>query len=431
MHDTSIIEIDLTAVAHNMSVLRRIVGPECAICPIVKADAYGLGVVRIAKCLFQQHAGGGADMIAVYTARQAAELFNAAVMGPVLVLMPVREIGRADELYRALICGRLHLSAHDAIHLDDLIRLSDRYAVTIPLHLEIDTGMSRGGCNLADAPAALRRIHSSPRLRLAGIYTHFASAEADEELTDRQDRLFTELLTEQADFIPADCLIHAANTFATIRDRKYHKSMVRIGQAWAGYGPEGLQGGRVIAEAQDLQPAVTWASELVHIKKIPKSTPVGYGSVWTAPRDSVVGLIPLGYADGYPLSLSGRDGESVGGQVAVLQEHPTGTVRRYAPVIGAVNMDQITIDLTDIESGALSGGAPGGLRVGTPVELITPDRGSPNHLPKLAQTARTSPYEILCRLNPRIRRVYHRAAASVEILAASPSAAARPAVAAG
>ncbi len=422
MRDASVIEVDLSAVAHNMGVLRRIVGSACALCPIVKADGYGLGAVRIARCLLDPSSGGGADMLAVYTPDQAAELVLAAIGGPVLVLMPVREIGRADDLYRSLICGRLHLSVHDGAHLDDLVRLTERYAVAIPVHLEVDTGMSRGGCDLAEAPDLLNRIDVNPRLQLAGIYTHFADSHGDEELTDRQDAEFERLIKQQASLIPRDCIVHAANTCATIRDRKYHKSMVRVGQAWAGYGPECISSGRIIAESEHLQPSVTWSSSIVQLKTIEEGTTVGYGSTWTAKRQSLIGLIPTGYADGYPHALSGSDGRAASAKVGVILDTPGGCTREYAPVVGAVNMDQITIDLTDVVGGTAGGDAR--LGVGTPIELITPDRDAPNHLVALAAMARTNPYEILCRLNPRIRRVYHQAAATVEVFSPSCAAAA-------
>jgi alanine racemase len=414
MYDTSVLEIDLSAVAHNMRLLRRIVGPRCGICPVVKADAYGLGAVRIARRLLQ----AGADMLAVYTARQAAELVRAAVGGDLLVLMPLRTVGRADGLYRALVCGRLHLAVHDADHLEDLIRLSERYAVHIPVHLEIDTGMSRGGCGLGEASAVLERIAGHPRLRLAGLYTHFASAEMDERQTALQEERFEEVLREHEGLIPPGCVIHAANTCATLRDPRHHRTMVRIGAAWAGYGVELIQGGRFIPEATSLQPAVTWSSRVTQIKAIEAGTTVGYGARWTAPRPSLIGLVPVGYADGYPYALSGN-GRAVGGSVAVLLDRPGRCIRAYAPVVGAVNMDQITIDLTDLAEGIDDTGQPG---VGTPVELISPDREAPNHLVTLAEAAGTIPYELLCRLNPKIRRVYHESPAAVDVFA-SPAAA--------
>jgi alanine racemase len=242
---------------------------------------------------------------------------------------------------------------------------------------------------------------------LAGVFTHFASADANLEFTNRQLATFDRLLTEQAEHIPADCRVHAANSFAALRHPRFHKSMVRIGLAWAGYGVEWMQGGEVIAEAENLRPIVTWKSRLVQIKKVKEGVSVGYGSRWTARRPTTLGLVPVGYADGYPIGLGSRDDNPKGACVAVMDrasdglEH--GGVLGYAPLVGSVNMDQISIDLTDVVSRSGKGLNVG---VGSIVELISPDIKAPNHLPVLAEMAQTIPHEMLTRLNPRIKRQY-------------------------
>jgi alanine racemase len=414
MHETSTIEIDLAAIGRNLRLLRQIVGPDVKICPMVKADAYGLGAARISKTLL----AAGADMLAVYTPAQAIELFHKAIGVPVLVLTPVREVGRDDDLYRGFICGRLHLSVHDEDQLSDLIRLAERFGAALPVHLEIDTGMSRGGCSVADGPRLLARIAAHPRLKLAGLFTHFASAEHDVEFTDEQHAQFNRLIEEHANLIPNDCLVHAANSFATMRAPRFHRSMVRIGLAWAGYCLEEMSGGEVVVEGEGLRPAITWASRIIQIKRIAAGTPVGYGSRWRAARDSVIGVVPVGYADGYPVGagaaheewprhLSKDDGSA---QVGITLD--SGFVH-YAPVIGAVNMDQITIDLTGIADSHEAE-----LRIGTRVELISPDPAAPNHLPRLAERCGTFSHEMICRLNPRLRRIYKTIAAA-EIRAAA------------
>ncbi len=420
MPDTTVIDIDLSAIVHNMAVLRRLVGADCSVCPVVKADAYGLGAVRVARALNQ----GGAAMFAVYTPEQAGELLAAAVSGWILVMMPVREIGRADDAYRGLICGRVHLAAHDPGHVTDLIRLSESYAVTIPVHLEVDTGMSRGGCNLDDAPEVLRRIARAPRIRLAGIFTQFACAESDAATTREQDDRFERLLADASDAIPPDCIVHAANTCAMLRDPRYHKSMVRVGQAWAGYGPTVLRDGDAIDGADALRPVLTLSSRIVHVKTVEKDATVGYGATWTARRKTVIGLVPVGYADGYPLALSNpapasqpaRSGRTsrTPAQVAVLVDTPDGTVRAHAPVIGRVSMDQLTVDLTNL--GGRGQTLTRQVRPGNVVELISPERAAPNHVVRLAEIAGTNPYELLCGLSTRVRRVYHhQSAAQIEV----------------
>lgn len=403
MSDSSVIEIDLPAIGRNMRLLREVVGSDCRLCPMVKADGYGLGAVRISRTLV----AAGADMLAVYTPGQATELFQAALGVPILVLMPVREVSRVDELYRGFICGKLHLTVHDEDQLRQLIHLAERFGAAIPLHLEVDTGMSRGGCSVSDAPKLLQRIATHPRLKLAGLFTHFASAEADTSFTDEQHTAFEELIASNEQHIPDDCLIHAANTFTTFRHERFHHSMVRVGLAWAGYCTEEMAGPELLAKGEELEPTITWASSIVQIKSIPAKTPVGYGSKWRAKRDSVIGLIPVGYADGYPVTAGTpkrRPGQhTTGASVGVLAEGMNTSAVQYAPVIGAVNMDQITVDLTDIVDAL---GDARELKVGTRIELISSDPDAPNHLPRLARSCGTFAHEMICRLNPRLRRVY-------------------------
>ena len=402
MRETSLLEINLAAVSQNLRLLKRIVGDACRLCPIVKADAYGLGAPRIARTLI----GAGADMLAVYDPAEATELLKRAITAPILILMPVREIDRLDEIYRSLICRRLHLTVHDEAHLDDLIAVAERFGAAIPVHLEVDTGMSRGGCDAEGAPALIERIRRHPRLQLAGLYTHFAHAESDLEFTDRQFRQFNEIVDHANEFIPEDCLIHCASTFATLRAQRYHRSMIRIGLAWAGYGLEMIEGGEIIIEGEKLQPAVVWKSHLVQVRRVPKGRTIGYSATWTAPRDTVMGVVPVGYADGYPMNLGASDTKlarnTPGGMVRLRVETGGGTELCDAPVVGAVNMDQITIDLTD----AVARFGRDAVDVGSTIELISDDRAAPNHLPALAERGGTFAHEMLCRLNPRLKREY-------------------------
>ncbi|MHC4447566.1 MAG: alanine racemase, partial [Planctomycetota bacterium] len=339
MSQTSVIRIDLTALGHNMRVLRRIVGPSCALCPLVKADAYGLGAVPIARHL----AACGADMLAVYTAAQAVELAAASIQCPILVLMPVRDHRTLRDLAPGFAEHRFHLTVHDPGQLEALRLGAGGLGVEIPVHLELDTGMSRGGCTSEVFPRLLRRVGECPALRLAGVFTHFANAERDVAATDRQMDQLDRLLARDAALVPPGCLIHAANSSATLRDRRYHKSLVRVGLAWAGYVTERLNGS-AIHGARDLCPILTWQSWIVGIKTIAAGTPVGYGSTWTATRSTRIGLVPVGYADGYPIGV-GAGAAPKPARVGVFVGDGDGGQPQYAPVIGSVNMDQITVDL--------------------------------------------------------------------------------------
>jgi alanine racemase len=177
--------------------------------------------------------------------------------------------------------------------------------------------------------------------------------------------------------------------------------MVRFGLAWAGYGYEDLDVAGRIEGSTDLRPAISWSSGIVHVKRIAPGDGVGYGSTWIAKRPTVVGLVPVGYADGFPVDRGGA-----AGRVVLLPRDLRDGRRLEAPVIGAVSMDQITIDLTDAiaAAGVASSRLDSVLEWG--VELIGTDPDSPTHLPTIAARAGMLPHELLCRLGARIPRVH-------------------------
>lgn len=398
MQDTSTIDIDLAAIDHNMSVIRRVVGDRCALCPIVKADAYGLGVSRVARRLV----AAGAEMLAVYSLRQAIET-AAAVNGatPILVLMPVTDIAREDELVRLMLGGQLHLVVHDEANLAALEACAQSIGVTLPVHLEIDVGMSRGGARPDEAARILQAIHDGGRLSLRGIFAHFSHSRCDAAITARQLEAYDAVVTANRRLIPDDVIEHVASTYALARSTRYHRTMVRFGLAWMGYGLEELDAPGAIMAPGDLRPVVRWSSQIVQAKEVPAGTAVGYGARWTAPRRSTIALVPVGYADGYPTLR----GAAADGTLWVRLHAPNGAAVD-APVVGAVNMDQITVDVTGFHEGDPRAW------IGCSVELVSRDSGSRAHLPRVADAAGLIVHETLTRLNPRIARTVSTAASA-------------------
>jgi len=291
----------------------------------------------------------------------------------------------------------------------------------------------------------LRRLSGLSPLRLAGLFTHFSDPVGDPARTMEQLQAFDELVASAGDAVPGHCIQHVASTAALLRHRRFHRAMVRFGLAWAGYGDDELEGSMQdpmaawgpsgglglggpdslhahsahahplhasSLDASRLEPCLTWSSRLVQVREVDAGTPVGYGSRWTARRRSILGLVPVGYGDGLPRALPSVDSGRPAGPssltpaaatVAVRGEAPRGHAlprRAFAPIVGVVNMDQITIDLTD----AVASGVP--VAVGTRVELISPDPRLPNHLPRLAAAAGTIPHELLCRISAHARRSY-------------------------
>ncbi len=423
MSGTSVIEVDLTALERNLAVVRGVLSRGLdddsgssatppGVCAVLKADGYGLGAVRLAKRLSAPKATRAVEMIAVYTPDEARELVEAAIPTPILVLMPVAGFDRHDPLYHALSKGQIHLTVHDRDNLDAIARTAEHLGATLPVHLKIDTGMSRGGAPPRQAGGLLGKIAEHPRLRLAGVFTHFASADSSAEMTRDQALSFVNVLRLNEARLPADCLIHEANSFATFRSAALHADMVRIGLALLGYSAEAMADDDRFEfrdAARQLTPVMRWTSTVVQTKLVAPGTPVGYGSVWTAPRrsrsshdgDTRLAIVPVGYADGYPVALSSdRGGDASldperGARVGF--EISTG-IRAYAPVVGRVSMDQIIIDVTDLPERTTG--------VGATVEIVGSNPGAPNHLPALAKIAGTITHELLCRMSPRIERRY-------------------------
>jgi alanine racemase len=295
------------------------------------------------------------------------------------------------------------------------------YGAQVPIHLSLDTGMSRGGLSVDQFSAILRRLPRLRHVRLAGIWTHFAAAEADPGFTREQFTRFADAIEQNRQRIPRGVLLHAAATHAALAHNDYHLDMTRIGLGLFGYAP-GLDPAACGFD-QPLEPIIRWRSRLIHVRKYSAGATVGYNCTTRLARDSFLGLVPVGYADGIPLSASGR---------GFVQVAPRGSASRpgaqpiTAPILGRVNMDQVIVDLTP---GAIAGERPMGrdsaadapsaplAQVGDLVDIISPDPSSPCSLPNLARAAGTSCYELLCRISPRVPRLYRNAAPSAAVVA--------------
>lgn len=462
---TSRLEIDLSAVDRNLGVVRTVTGGDgakggrAAVCAVLKQDGYGLGASRLARRLV----GSGIEMIAVYTLDEARGIADAVGGTPILVLMPVPGIDRMDPVYRHVTNGRIHLTLHSEDQLKQLAEMTTRIGTTLPVHVQVDTGLSRGGSMPAPAHALVQKLIATPRMKLAGLMTHFSSPCCDTEFTREQAKLFRDFVEGLKPMLkaavaaggagkapasvvaPQDLMLHAANSCAMFRARSYHGTMVRIGQALLGYALEDVPGDEQFefaAQAARLEPAVRWTSTVVHINEIPAGWPVGYGSTWRAPwradgRKTRVALVPVGYADGYPRSLGGKPGGGPGWvaftgrtwerrsggepEEGLKSPRPMGGESAtssaaeslpavYAPVVGRVSMDQITVDVTDVPDEYLQG--IGRMEAGPEVELVGRDRSAPNFISTLAAAGASITHELLTRIGARVERVYRYPAAS-------------------
>jgi alanine racemase len=372
--------ISRAAIIHNAAFLRRTVGPNVKICAIIKADAYGHGAAIVVDALCNYSTdeleGPLVDALAVADLDEAAALPDVPL--PLLVLRPVENVflGRQRARIEAAVRGGWSLTVCSLGTADDLARVAAAAGQRANVQIMLDTGMSRAGCNLCDFASLLNKINSLPSLRLSGIYTHFACGEQPgHPFTMQQLSLFLDELATH-NFRGTRPPRHAANSGAIFALPTSRLDMVRPGISLFGIDPLC----RPCVE-RPLRPALRWIAPLVGIRDVPADTSIGYGQTFVAPARMRVGLLPVGYADGYRRVFSNRAHVMLHG--------------KPAPVIGRISMDFTTVDLTQFPQAVL----------GDEVTLLDDDPLSPASVYKLAELAQTIPYEIFCGIGPRMRRL--------------------------
>jgi alanine racemase len=381
MH-TSWLQIDLQALDGNVRTWRDSLGPGTRLGAVVKADAYGLG----AAALVRQLDRSGIDLLAVYSPAQALDVLAQRPRCPVLIFMPARELSASADLREAAHAGRLHFSLHSREGLAVLADLARGTPQPLAVHVYLDTGMSRAGFHAQELTQVIAQLDDHPTLRLAGLYSHLSSGDDDPESVRWQHERFVAACAPWAN--RPGVWRHLANTFGALRGGQYRLDLVRVGLGMHGYGPTLMTGAGVMNLSGQLRPILSWHSRIAHVGRFAAGAPVGYNQTHRLTRDSTLALVPVGYADGYPLSLSGK------GVVGLCED--AGRTIAHAPVLGRVNMDQVVLDVTDLP----------GTHVGQPVELLSADPQSPCSLPRLAQLAGSHCYELMCRLSHRLPRRY-------------------------
>jgi alanine racemase len=360
--------VNLAAIERNTGVLSARLGHASRLCAVVKADGYGHGAVPVARAVLS----GGASVLAVATAEEAAELRLGGIGAPILVMGAVG----SDELPTALAAGA-ELVAWD----ERFVRSVLAAAVDAPirLHVKLDTGMGRYGTR--DPREALRIAQSiidrAPALELAGVMTHFATADGDQEFVAAQLGAFTPFVRELRRISPG-IVAHAANSAATLRTPASHFDMVRCGIAIYGCDPMNEDPARWGLEA-----ALSLHSYVAAVKLARRGDSVGYGRRFVASGDTWIATLPIGYDDGVPLALSNNCDVLIG--------------RRRYPLIGAVSMDNITVDLgerTDIE-------------IGAPATLIGVSGPQSQSAEEIAARIGTINYEVVCWISKRVPREHH------------------------
>ncbi|MEX2503195.1 MAG: alanine racemase [Trueperaceae bacterium] len=363
-------DIDLSALTRNAARLRRRAQGGADLLVAVKADAYGHGLIPVARALARE----GVSWFGVATADEAWQLRRAGVPGRVLIFGPLR----GTELRRALASDAdLTVCTDDDV---DAVRAAQaerrEAAMARPrLHLNVDTGMARLGQRPAEARAVADRIDADDALTLEGAWTHLACADdLDADVTDRQLDAFDRFLADLARDGIRPTLRHAANSAGLLAHPRSHYDLVRSGIAAYGCCP-GLGLERFMPE---FEPVLRLTAPVTFVKRVRSGESVSYGHRWTAPKDVTVATVRIGYADGYPRALSNRGEASLHG--------------RTVQVAGTVCMDQLMLDAGDAQ-----------VDVGDRVVLLGP--GGPS-AESLATRIGTIPYDLVTRVGGRVLRRY-------------------------
>ncbi|MDR0519388.1 MAG: alanine racemase [Clostridiales Family XIII bacterium] len=366
------VDIDLSSLQKNYDSLRAL-APDSAFIAAIKMDAYGHGAVKVAWELVKS----GADYLGVATLDEAAALREAGIQTPIVLLGATPRGNVKDVLDLKLI--PVVTSVKDAALLSDMagIFLSDE---PVDIFLAIDTGMGRLGVLFDEAGAAqVMDIAKLPGIRIKGVFSHFSAADEDDpaftlKQIDYFDRICSAL--EEMGIRPA--IRTMANSAGLMRYPQAHYEAVRPGIALYGlYPAPSMDDGTV-----RLDPVMSVHANIVLIRKVPAGFPVSYGHTFYTERESLIGVLPLGYGDGLPRVISGK------GRVIV-----NGT---YAPLVGTISMDQAMVDLTDVPDveeydEAIVMGSDGNLSV-------TAD--------DIAEWAGTISYEVTCRFGQRLPKIY-------------------------
>ncbi|HEY5435626.1 MAG TPA: alanine racemase [Candidatus Limnocylindrales bacterium] len=392
---TAWLEIDLDALRENLAVMREVVGPGVRVEPVVKADAYGHGAVPVARAL----EAADADGLSVATLDEAYELREAGISLPLLVIYPAPP----DRVAAAARAG-IAVSIGAGRLLDRVLDAAARAVAEDPggpsleIHVEIETGLGRGGAMPDEVASAIRRVAASPGVRLGGIWTHLAAADVPSNAL-AQDERFGRALDPTLGAVrygsdPEAVRRHLAGSGGVLGGDVALWDAVRVGLSIYGLVPDTLVLPASIATtATRLRPVMALKGRAVRVADLPAGHGVSYGPTFVTARPSRIATLPVGYADGWRRFLSDRSEGLVRG------------VR--VPLVGRVAMDAVMLDVTDVP--------------GPPVDeddefvLLGEQAGDRITALELAATGGTISYEILAGMSRRLPRVYHAAGLPVEV----------------
>jgi len=363
------VKIDHQALAHNVRTLKGILAPETKLMTVIKADAYGHGAITVAKTVLES----GADYLAIATLSEGIELRQGGINHPMMILGAINTPDEIKEIIQWKLEPTICNPEQGAIFAKTLSDLG----VSLPVHLKIDTGMSRLGTLWHETVTFVKEIKKSPHVHIKSLYSHLATADdLDPTVMNLQHERFKEAINDlKANNINIP-MVHLANSAGTMVGQELHYDMVRVGLALYGLYPAPH-----LRDKVSLKPVMEVKTRITHIKKVPMGTGVSYGHSFKCDRPSTIAVIGIGYADGVPRLLSNKMKVIING--------------KYVQQIGNITMDQIMLDITDFPE----------CKVGDIVTLIGRDEDIAVSADDWANTIGTISWEILCGFKHRLPRI--------------------------
>ena len=367
-------EINLSAITQNFKSIKSRTTAD--VLAVVKADAYGHGLIPVSKALEE----AGADWFGTALLEEAINLRKAGILKPIISwLTPL------GEDFKSAIDLDIDLGIPSIDLLDEVIKAASLTGKTARIHLEIDTGMSRGGV-LSEWDQLIKSVLvgvNLKQLKVIGIWSHFARADEPDELMNQEQLSLFEEKVNQAKAAGIDAqFIHIANSAALFTNKSTHKNIIRSGIALFGLSPDVKTIGD--SSSLGLKPAMKLKAKLNLVKEVKAGSSVGYGGTAVLKSDTKLGVITLGYADGIPRNTNNLAGVFVD--------------KKRAPMIGRVSMDQFVVDL----------GITSNAKTGDEGIVFGDGSGGEYTVDEWAKAANTINYEIITRIGPRVPRIYPR-----------------------
>lgn len=362
------VEVDLSSLEHNYRAIRSHLSKNIKVMAAVKANAYGHGIVEVSRKLDKC----GIDYFGVASIEEALSIRRAGIKRPILNL-GVYLKGDLD----AILENDIISTVTDYELAKKLDRTARKKKKKARVHIKIDTGMGRLGIWHKEAEEFVLKLCSLRNIDAEGIYTHFPSADSDEEFTRSQISVFCSIISKlsvKGIEIPVK---HLANSMAVVGFQDSHFNLVRPGLALYGLHPKYELLGKI-----NLKPVLSFKSKIAFLKSVDKGRSISYGRTYVTEKDSVIATLPVGYGDGYNRLLSNHGRVLIGGQ--------------FCNVTGVVCMDQTMVDVTGLKK----------VSVEDEVVLIGSQGKNIIRAEDIARQCRTIPYEVVCWISPRVPRFY-------------------------